>query len=74
MLRILSVLGTALGHLIHPRTRLAKAIAPLILLKLTIIVCARVFWFGPMTHPIAPNDVADKFVAAPAPSQQGDRP
>ncbi len=74
MLRVLSVLGTALGSMIRPRSRLAKAIAPLILLKIAIIVSARIFWFGPMTHPVDPGGVADKFVAAPATPQQGDRP
>jgi hypothetical protein len=74
MLRILSVLGSALGHLVRPRTRLARAIAPLILLKITILVCARIFWFGPMTQPVVPDEVADRFVAAPAAPQQGDRP
>lgn len=74
MLRILSVLGTALGNMIRPRSRLAKAIAPLILLKIAIIVSARIFWFGPMTHHVVPDEVATKFVAAPARPSQGDIP
>lgn len=72
MIRVLSVLGSALGNMFRPRSRLAKAIAPLILLKIAIIVCARVFWFGPMIHHVVPGEVAEKFVSAPVPSTAGD--
>ncbi len=74
MLRVLSILGAALGNMIRPRSPLAKAIASLVLLKIAIIVSARIFWFGPMTHHVIPDEVAAKFVATPAGPSQGDHP
>lgn len=76
MLRIISILGSALGNLIRPKTRLAKAIGPLILIKIALLVTVKVLWFGPMTHPVDSDDVAAQFTATPphacAQGSQGD--
>ncbi len=64
MPRVLSILAEALGNLIRPRTRLARALAPILLLKIAIILTARMLWFGPMTHEVADTDVAARLTAA----------
>lgn len=72
MIRVFSILGTALGNLVRPRSHLAKAIAGLILFKLAVIVAARLFWFGPMIHAVVPGEVADRLVAPAASADAGD--
>lgn len=66
MFRVLSILGGALGNLIRPRSPLARAITPILLIKITILVLARTFWFGPLTHHVAAPEVATQLIAAPS--------
>jgi len=66
MFHTFSILKTALRQFFRPQTRLARAIAPIILIKIAIILTARVLWFAPMTHDVMPTDVAQKFIASPA--------
>jgi hypothetical protein len=73
MLRVLAILGTALRQFYRPQTPLARAIVPLLLIKVAIILTARMFWFAPMTHDVIPNDVADQFIAPVAREISNDR-
>jgi hypothetical protein len=73
MPRVLSILASALSNLYHPRTRLARALAPVLLLKIAILLTARIFWFGPMTHEVVADDMAAKLTAAePGDTSRGD--
>ncbi len=64
MPRVLSILASALANLVRPRSRLARALAPVLLLKIAILLTARILWFGPMTHEVVADDMAAKLVAA----------
>ena len=64
MSRVLSILASALANLIRPRSRLARALTPVLLLKIAIILTARMLWFGPMTHEVVADDIAAKLTAA----------
>jgi len=64
MPRVLSILASALANLVRPRSRLARALAPVLLLKIAILLTARMLWFGPMTHEVVADDMAAKLTAA----------
>lgn len=64
MPRVLSILASALANLVRPRSRLARALAPVLLLKIAILLTARILWFGPMTHEVVADDMAAQLVAA----------
>lgn len=64
MPRVLSILASALSNLYRPRSRLARALAPILLLKIAILLTARLLWFGPMTHEVVADDMAAKLIAA----------
>lgn len=64
MPRVFSILAYALSNLVRPRTRLARALAPILLIKIAIILTARTLWFGPMTHHVAADDMAAQITAA----------
>ncbi len=63
MSRVFSILGYALSNLVRPRTRLARALAPILLLKIAIILTARMLWFAPMTHEVVADDMATQLTA-----------
>jgi len=64
MPRVFSILASALANLVRPRSRLARALAPVLLLKIAILLTARLLWFGPMTHEVVADDMAAKLTAA----------
>lgn len=66
MPHVLSILASALANLVRPKSRLARALAPVLLLKIAIILTARILWFGPMTHAVVADDMATKLIAAEA--------